>query len=159
MNDKTTREILLIKEKYGIRDDDPIFVLLEVYGTLQNDLIHSIKQVEMTNKTAAEGLKKQQDALAIAMHLFEKLPFNIRVKTDRIDDGLDKLIYQINEYKNLLIKDSKAIQEKESSHNLVSIIDELKEDIELQKDENLKSMKLIIGFFILLFLYTCFEIL
>ena len=40
--DRTTREMLLLKQHYNVPDDDPIFLFLEGYGKLQERMHHNI---------------------------------------------------------------------------------------------------------------------
>jgi hypothetical protein len=58
MNVKTFQEILLIKEKYGIADNDPIFALLDTYGCLQIDIVNSIDMLKEAQKIVHNSLKE-----------------------------------------------------------------------------------------------------
>lgn len=118
MNIKTSQEVLLIKEKYGISDNDPVFALLDTYGCLQQDIINSINMVKKTLCIVHDSLEKIEQKETTLEDIF------IRGRIDVVEEGLkvrdilhkdmtnklSELFLSIDEYRIAIIEEREKLR-------------------------------------------------
>lgn len=122
MNQKTAREILLIKQKYGILDNDPVFALLDAYGELQKDIVHSIRMLEKAKKGLSKSLNelsKEEDSLETIIKdgRLAVREEGLEVKnilTDDMKDRLEELFSSIDAYRTTIIEEKKRFTQDRS---------------------------------------------
>lgn len=146
MGNKSTREILLIKEKYGIADDDPTFAILDVYGTTLQDLFVAIGGAkELTNilfnkeheiKDMVPTIKEMMNE-----HKLILAQEGLRVKeilTQEMQKKLKELFAQIDNNKLRLEQENKLLKlHKDSAYSgLKNLFQDFSREKEAQNQKN-----------------------
>lgn len=154
MYDKTSREILMIKQKYCITDNDPVFALLDVYGSLLKDLHGVLNFVKETQSMACESLHKIKEEKSILAEFIEVHKLQIAeqgVKVGKIlnqdmSSQLQELFKSISEYKKGIENERKLLCNDRVNYqnSLSGLIAQYNEDKDAQKKKNNISFVLIV---------------
>ena len=149
--DRTTRELLLLKQQYNIRDDDPIFLFFQGYGKLQERMFHNINgatSLAMTLSsnsrianekydeliTAAEGLTGLSEELSRA----EAFYFAYKSTADAMLAEQKKVMEEFKNFDTTLMQTVVEKQMKQIGANLVNQMDRALRR-SLQENERLKK--------------------
>lgn len=125
MNDKTSREILLLMQEYNVSPDDPIFQFFDVYGNLlyqlqkQFDNLKEVnrlvkereEKIELVSKTANDEITKNAGSIAARIstlaeeetHRLHQIAISEEVfLKESFQKKLEELFSKIDNYKDSL---------------------------------------------------------
>lgn len=143
MRSKSSREVLLIKQKYGISDDDPVFALLDSYGSLQKNLYYAIETIIEIQKTANTNLQEEKKSCEIIKDLAREGQIYIaeeglkvkNILTQEMQKKLNELFTQIDNYRSYLNAEKKSYESnKNNSYSSLQTLMK-KHDNEREKQE------------------------
>jgi hypothetical protein len=153
MRDKTSREILLIKERYGISDNDPVFALLDVYGSLLQDLNGSLRAVKEAQTIAHSSLQDiKQEELTLAefvkdrrVDIAEQGIKVANILNENMNAKLQELFASINEYRNGIENERRLLNYDRTNdqNSLKSLFSQFIEEKDSQRMKNKISFGLI----------------
>lgn len=154
MNIKTSQEVLLIKEKYGISNNDPIFALLDTYGCLQQDIVNSINMVEKTLGIAHDFLEKIEHREIMLENIFLKERIAIAEEGLTVRDilykdmanKLSELFLSIDQYRIAIEKEREKLRfdRTNAQYRLQNLFHEFILEKKSQTTKNKVSFALII---------------
>lgn len=104
--DGTTRELLLLKQHYNVRDDDPIFAFLHGYGKLQERMFHNIHGAEKLASTLSSDsrtLGEKSDELIAATE-------NLAQLGEKLSDAETFYTTYQNDANAMLLKQQEALE-------------------------------------------------
>ena len=117
MQDKTSRQILMIKQEYGIADNDPVFALLDVYGSMLQDLnnaLHSVKEAQSIAYKSLNEIKEEKYTLKnfLEDHKVQIAEEGVKIGTlltEDMNQKLRELFKSIDEYKSVIKYECKML--------------------------------------------------
>lgn len=146
MYNKTSREILLIKEKYGIADNDPVFALLDIYGSLLQDLNGALRTVKEAQSIAYKSLHEiKQEELTLTeflkVHKVEIAEQGVKVGKILNEDmsfQLQELFKSIDQYRSGIENERKLLSYDRTNdqNSLKSLFSQFIEEKDSQKMKN-----------------------
>ena len=153
MHDKTSRQILMIKQEYGIADNDPVFALLDVYGSMLQDLnsaLHSVKEAQSIAHKSLHEIKEEKYTLKnfLEDHKVQIAEEGVKIGTlltEDMNQKLRELFKSIDEYKSVIKYECKLLSNDRTTHdtNLKSLFTQYHEDKDAQKMKNNIAFSLI----------------
>ena len=153
MHDKTSRQILMIKQEYGIADNDPVFALLDVYGSMLQDLnsaLHSVKEAQSIAYKSLNEIKEEKYTLKnfLEDHKVQIAEEGVKIGTlltEDMNQKLRELFKSIDEYRKGIENERKLLSNDRASHhsNLKTVFIQYNEDKDAQKTKNNIAFSLI----------------
>jgi hypothetical protein len=120
----TTREILLLKEFYGVSDSDPIFLFLQGYGKLQDKMVESIGGVNELEKLVYAQAEQLLENTVLVNRINEELEENLEIIKSTIENmpsfAIDELrgeISYVREEINKLGYDARELHSSNQKYN------------------------------------------
>lgn len=154
MNIKTSQEVLLIKEKYGISDNDPVFALLDTYGCLQQDIVNSINMLKKTLGIVHDSLEKIEQKETTLEDIILNGRIDIAEEGLKVRDilykdmtnKLSELFLNIDQYRIAITEERKRLKydRTDSQESLKKLFREFIKEKESQATKNKVSFALII---------------
>lgn len=154
MYNKTSREILLIKEKYGISDNDPVFALLDIYGSLLQDLngaLCTVKEAQSIAYKSLHEIKEEKYTLTdfLEDHKVQIAEEGVKIGallTEDMNQKLQELFKSIDERRRGIENERKLLSYDRTNdqNSLKSLFSQFIEEKDSQKMKNNIAFSLII---------------
>ncbi len=146
MYNKTSREILLIKEQYGIADNDPVFALLDIYGSLLQDLNGALRTVKEAQSIAHKSLHEIKEEKYTLTNFLEDHKVQIAEEgvkigallTEEMNQKLQELFKSIDQYRSGIENERKLLSYDRTNdqNSLKSLFSQFIEEKDAQKTKN-----------------------
>lgn len=154
MHDKTSRQILMIKQKYGIADNDPVFALLDIYGSLLQDLNGALRTVKEAQSIAYKSLHEIKEEKYTLTDFLEDHKVQIAEEgvkigallTEDMNQKLQELFKSIDEHRRGIENERKLLSYDRTNdqNSLKSLFSQFIEEKDSQKMKNNIAFSLII---------------